>query len=178
VGDALVRLAEWLRDLWPFRKVEPWQRGTVVVFGRYWRAVGPGVYPVIPWFIEIDGYSVVPAVVSTPRLDIELKDGTAVSFVAAITLRVADVERALLRVSDYEQTTVEAASAALAERLAEVETAQLAPERRGRLLASLRKRVQDEVAEWGVEVTNLRFTTFVTRPRFYRVLGDSPLTSW
>jgi regulator of protease activity HflC (stomatin/prohibitin superfamily) len=178
VGDALVRFAEWLRELWPFRIVDAYEHGVVTILGRYWKTVGPGVYPCIPWFTDVVGYSVVPAIVQTPRLDIELQDGTAVSFVASATVRVTDVRLAILTVDNYTETTVELLSAVLAEKLAEVDTGRLDPEKKRRLLADLVRWANEEASEYGIEISKLRFTTFIKRPRFYRVLGDAPLTLW
>lgn len=178
-GDFFRLIQQWIEFLWPFAMVREWETGGYYVCGRFWKTVGPGVYPVVPWFTDIVQFSKATAIVGTPRLDITLKDGTLLSFAASATVRMVDFNLAVNTVEDFRETTQELIAAALAEKLAEADPGRLDPESRGRLFAALRGAVQREAAEFGIEVSKLRFTTFVVNPRTYRLLtGGDAVASW
>lgn len=173
--DWLKPLVELVAFLWPFRMVKQWERAGYYVNGRWKKELGPGVYPVIWWFQEVWEVSVAEEIVTGRRQDITLSDGTLLSFVAAATIRVVDVRAALNDVQAYKETAVEAVEGVLADRLASVDVGRLEWSKRARLAADLRRWVQDELTRYGVEVTNLRFMTFVTNARAYRLILDAPL---
>jgi len=55
-------LVEFLSRFWPLAIVEQWERGVFYCLGRaYRRSLPPGLYPFVPWFMRIDGVSVVPS---------------------------------------------------------------------------------------------------------------------
>jgi len=171
--DLFRLLGEWLQFIWPLRKVHQWERGLRYRFGRYVCELEPGIYWATPWFGEVRAESVVPGIVQTPRIDITAQDGTMVTLQASATVRVGDLPKAMNEVDAYMETTQELITAVLAEKVAEVDAERLRPEKRGRLLSDLRRWVHLEAAKCGVEVTNLRFTTFVMNPRPFRLLGDN-----
>lgn len=158
--------------IWPLRMVKQWQRGGYYWFGRYRREVGPGVWPVVPWFGEVHEVDVCEAIVGTSRQDITMKDGTLLSFAASATVRVVNVRLALNAVDQFRETAQEAVAAVLAERLAQVDPERLEPDRRGRLFTTLRDAVADELAPYGIEVTKLRFTSFIVNARAHRLIVD------
>ncbi len=173
MSDFLRLIGEWIEFLWPLRKVEQWERGLLYRNGRYVRELGPGIYPILPWFHDIKAWSVVPGILQTPRIDITAQDGTMVTLQVSATVRVVDLAQAVNTIDAYMETTQELITAVVAEKLAEVDAARLAPEKRGRLLADLRRWVAAEALEIGVDVSKLRFTTFVMNPRPFRLLGDA-----
>lgn len=164
---------EKLRELWPLFIVRQWERGAYYVVGRYWKMVGPGLYVVPPFFCELRTIATVPAIVGTPRLDVTLSDGTLASFAATATCRVVDVALALNTIDDYRETTQELLAGELADRMAKVAPERLKPEVRGRLLSDLQKALNAQTAKFGVEVSRVRFTTYVTGVRTYRLLSDT-----
>jgi regulator of protease activity HflC (stomatin/prohibitin superfamily) len=179
MGDFLRVILDSIQYLWPFRLVKPWERGGYYVFGRFWRVVPPGVFPVIPWFTEVMTISVVPAIVETTRQDITLQDGkTVLSFAASAVVQVVDFNLAVNTIDNFHQTTQELIRAVLAEKLAQVDAERLAPEKRGRLLADLRRWIDEEARTFGVEVQKLRFPTFILNARTYRLLQDTQSNPW
>ena len=173
MSDLVRLIAEFIQLLWPFRLVRTGERGGYYIGGRFWRDVGPGCWPVIPWFMDVKAYPEVPAIISTPRLDITLKDGTLLSFSVAASVRMADYHLAINTVDSYTETMIELLSAVCADRLAAVETDRLDPERRGRLLPDLRRWVNEESRTFGVETQRVRFTSFILNPRVWRLLQDA-----
>lgn len=177
----LVRLVfDFIEFLWPFRAVEQWERGVYYFFGKCWRTVGPGRWPVIPYFMEVRAVGIAPSIVGTPLLTITLKNGDALTFSVAATVFVEDAAAALNKIEDYEETTQELLGARVAEKLAEVDPNRIDSGSRRRLATDLARWLDEETVEYGVRVTALRFTNFVVNVRTYRFLTDTslPALAW
>lgn len=172
MGELVRLLIDVCQFLWPFRRVSEWERGGWLVCGRWKNEVGPGVYFVIPWFIDIHEVSIAEAICGTARQDITLQDGSTLSFSATATCRVVDVKQAVCSVDDYRTTTQELLASVLADKLAEVDAARLAPDKRGRLFADLKRWVAEEAKGYGVEVSKVRFTSFLVSTKTHRLIID------
>lgn len=178
MGELARLFLQWIEFLWPLRKVRPFERGLLIFCGRWQREVGPGIYPFLAWFMDFFAESAAEGLVGTPRIDLTLKDGSPVTVKASATVRVVDVRLAVNKVDAYMESAAELLEAVVAEKIAEVEAERLTPEKRGRFLTDLRRWVNLEAAQYGIEFTKLRFTTFVFSPRFYRVMSDSAAMPW
>lgn len=172
LSDFLRLITEVIQFIWPFRIVSEWEHGVYYVNGQVWREVGPGLYPVVPWFCDVRTVDMVPGIVSTRRQDITVADGTILSFAASAWACVTDATAAMNRVDQYLVTVREVVEAVLADRLAAVDVERLAPDKRARLLADCRKWIEMETQPFGVEITKVRFTSFVTRVKAHRLLVD------
>ena len=160
--DLLRILIDIWRYLWPFRTVEQWQQGVYYAWGRYWRTVRPGIWPVVPYFIQLRPVTIAPTISSTPLQTITLKDGRTLTFSASVTVRVENAANALNLVDLYDETTIELVSGMLAEHLARVEPSRLDPERinRGALLEELKTEADQETSKFGVRIDAIRFPSF------------------
>jgi hypothetical protein len=177
VNDFLRLVLESIEFLWPFEKIKPYQRGLYVVAGRWQWEIGPGIYPIIPWFIEVVAESSAWAVVSTSRIDITAQDGTMVVLQAAAKVKIVDLKAAYNSVDAYMETCQERLTTIVATKIAEVDAARLAPEKRSRLLSDLRRWVDEDTKTYGVETMEVNFTTFVTNAKPYRLLGDNAVVA-
>jgi len=173
MAELLRALVDVIGYLWPFRIVWEWEAGAYYVCGRYWKQVGRGCWPVIPFFCDVKTVNIVPDVYSTGLNDITTKDGGILSFDATVTLVVTDAAAALNSVVNYDETVVEVAGAILADTLADLDAERLDPERRRGLIRTCLTAVNREANEYGVEVTAIRFTTFVRRCKTIRLLGTA-----
>ncbi len=172
MGELVRLLIDSIAYIWPFRIVRQWERAGYFIFGKWRREIGPGVYMVIPFFMDVHQISVAEAICGTQRQDITLSDGSTLSFQATCTARVVDVRKAVCSVDEYQTTTQELLASVLADKLAEVDADRLSPQKRGRLFSDLKRWVADEAAGYGVEVTKVRFVSFVTNIRTHRLLID------
>lgn len=170
--DLLQLLGQWAEFLWPFRRVQLFERALYTVCGRWQAEVGPGTWFVIPWFCEVDPVAMSKGIVSTPRIDITMQDGRLLSTQVSAVVRVVNLRAAVNAVDAFMESSQELLHAVVADKLADVDSRRLEPEGRRRLVGDLRRWVNEESAEFGVEFDKLRFTTFVVNPRPYRVLGD------
>lgn len=182
MGDFLRVLLEIIQFLWPGRKVMTWEEGCLYILGKYKKKLGPGTYWIIPWFMEIKEFSVVPGIVTTTRQDITLLDGSILHFAASLRVRVSDLALALNTIDSYQETTQELAMNLFADKLADMDAVRLQPENRRRLASDLRRAIANEAKEFGVEVSGVTFTTFVHKPRVIRLLTGTEVlgqgSSW
>lgn len=165
-------LLDAFQYIFPLRRVEAWERGVVYLFGRYWRTVGPGIYLIAPWFMEVRPVSVVPGVLILPLQTVTLRDGRALTFSASVWYQVEDAASAMNRIERYEETTSELASGLLAERFADVNPERFDPARgrRDRLLAELTQELDDGAKEFGVRISRVWLGNFALGVRTYRLL--------
>jgi len=99
-----------------------------------------------------------------------------VTLPTSASVRVVDLRKAYNTVDACMETTQERITAIVATKLAEVDAAPLAPEKRGRLLTDLRKWVDADTQKYGVETSDLCFTAFLVNPPF-RFLDDNAAVS-
>lgn len=179
MSELLRLVLDSLAYLWPFRLVKTGELGGYYIFGKFWRTVTPGKpYPVIPWFMDVRCYADVPAIFSTPRLDLTLADGTLLSCVVTATGQMVDYNRAINTVDSYTETMIELVSAVSAHRIAECQKERLLPGARGRFLSDLTRWINAESIEWGIQVSKVRFQTFVFNPRTFRLMQDAGVAPW
>lgn len=172
--DLVRLLLELLQTLSPLRLVWQWQRGLYYVCGRYWRTVGPGCWPVVPWLVDVKPVGVVPAIYNTPLQTVTLRDGRALAFTATITAEIENAAEAWNRVERVAESTVELVAGILADRLADADPGRFdpAPGKREVLIEELRAEADRATAEFGVRVRAIRFANFVLGVRTYRLLGE------
>lgn len=174
----LATLLDLLKSFWPLALVSQWERGFYVVWGHALkRQIGPGIYPFIPWFMDVSAVSIVPAPVSTPLLNITLRDGRTVGYSVTAIVQVTDVWHAINSIDNYKESTSECVASKVSEKLGEVDASRLDSDKRRRFLSDLLRWVNEDTNQFGVEVRALRFTNFALNQRAYRILADSALAS-
>jgi hypothetical protein len=179
IAELLAILVQIVQLLWPIRIVEESERAGRFFCGHWVSEKEPGWYWNVPFFMDVKPLSIAKGIVTTPRLDIPLSDGNRLSFSASSTCRVIDVKLALLAMDDYKETTQELLSAVIADKLMDVDAERVTnPEKRRRLFSDLRRWVQDEGTEFGLEFTRVRFTSLVVDAPVMRLLSDNGGTSW
>lgn len=172
IAELLAIIVQIVTLLWPIKIIKEWEAGGRLVCGHWVSEKGPGWYWNIPFFMDIHEVSMAEAICGTSRQDITLSDNSTLSFSATCTARVIDIKLAVCSVDDYRTTTQELLASVLADKLAEVDAARLAPDKRGRLFADLKRWVADEAKGYGVEVSKVRFTSFLINARCHRLIVD------
>ncbi len=170
--DLLRLLVEVFQYLWPFRPVHQWERGCYYVLNRIWKEVGPGVWPIIPYFMDVRATGIVPDPIIGPRQDVTLADGSTAFFNASVIVTVLNVTKAINDVHDYERAVIEIMERTVGMRLQEETAAKLSPEARGRFLAGIRREIDTQTQVFGVGVSSLAFPCFVLNTRTYRLVSD------
>jgi regulator of protease activity HflC (stomatin/prohibitin superfamily) len=172
VNELIQSIIDFVKGLWPFDQVKEWEAGILIVNGKVKRVLGPGVWFILWWFWELHTISLQPALLNTGRQDVTLKDGSVVTFRATGWARVVDPLKAFIGVDSYKETAQELVTAVVSDKLAMVEASRLEPENRARLLSDLTKWVSKEAEEYGVEISKIRFASFVHRAKTMRIILD------
>jgi regulator of protease activity HflC (stomatin/prohibitin superfamily) len=174
LSDLLQTIVGIAQYLWPFREVQHWERGAYMFFGRVFAVVGPGRWPVVPYFMDVIAVTTVPAIISTPLQTITLSDGhSTLTYSASALVRVIDVRAALVNIDSYEQTSQELLAAELAKELADADADRLTSDKRGRLITTIKNRISSETEKFGVVCEGLFFTNYAINLRTYRLLVDN-----
>jgi len=160
--------------VFPFRRVEQWEAGLYYVLGRYWRTVGPGCWPLTPYFMDVVPVSMVPSIHGTALQTITLRDGLTLTYSATATVQVENAATATNAVDKWPETTMELIAGLLSERLADVDPKRFDPARnkRDRLLEELREEIDTATKVFGVRVRSLRFNNFALGVRTYRLMSE------
>jgi regulator of protease activity HflC (stomatin/prohibitin superfamily) len=178
--------------IWPYQKVEPWERGIYTHGGRHvtrrkwWMlpssapdedgSIGPGWYFVFPWFGDIITRDVQPGVMVSPMQDVTLRGGDVLTFSASAGFSIESVSRAILSVENYRETMVEYLMG-IAEALADTDPTRFdaARGKRDRLRKELAEGLDEKTRQFGVRVHWVQFPHFVTHKRVYRLLSDKSI---
>ena len=174
MGELLRLLFDAVAYIWPFRLVYTGEEGGYYVCGKFWKKVGPGwPWPVLPWFMEVRKYPVVPAIYASKRLDLTLRDGTLLSCTVTATGQIFDFNLAINTVDSYSETVVELTSAVTARFLVLKGKADLAPEHWDSVTSELTRRLNAKSKKYGIKISGVVFTTFVFNPRVFRLMQDA-----
>lgn len=179
--DFLRLLVDVLAYIWPFRRVEQWERGCYYILGRHYGGwpsrrvdgtVGPGTWPLIPYFMEVRACVTVPTVYKPPLQRVTLRDKTSLAFRVTIQVCVTDAAKATNTVERWDETTWEIVTGVMGERLADVDPERFDPARgkRSRLLEELRAECNERTSAYGVETQAVWFSDFVVGARTYNLL--------
>lgn len=187
MGEFLQQILQFIEFLWPLVRVEAHESGFFEVFGRVtipWRwfafstkklttaHVGPGVYVKIPWFTNVTTCGIETGIANTGRIDIETKDGRSLTVSASARCRVIDPQKAMILLKDHERSMQEILAGVLSEKLAEVEPERLEPNKRARLNTTIYNEIAKEAEEFGIEISWIKFTTFIRNPKMIRLLDE------
>lgn len=185
----LSALFDYLFKLWPFAKIQPWERGIritylpwevrfklsfpfYVLFPPEVRIVelGPGMHRAILWIDEIKKESVVDQPMDLLIQTVTTKDERQVTFSVNIQYIVVDVKSNILNVHNFEASMEAAARTHLAKRVRAFNWLKLL-ERQRWLEASLGKTLTTRAKRWGVEIQEVGFTD-LAESKTYRVPGE------
>lgn len=143
MGNWLESIFNRLADLWPWRKIQGWQKAVrttflpiftwpQIVITRAWPWMtitfapkvevfsGPAVIRVVPWFDSVEVRDVKEDSYNLPTQSVTTKDGKAISFGGAFFYEIEDVQKAVFDVRQFESTLQDLAMVHMAERLREM----------------------------------------------------------
>ena len=177
MGDFLSQLLQLIKDLAPFRVVEPWEDGFYLTFSRVGKRVGPGIWPVVPYFQDVKALSVAESRLTTPMLNVVLTNGQRLAFSVSARVKVVDVVRALVDVGTYQETIGEEVAAFVADFLAEARADRFETvQKRRNMIAEATTLLNERTRVYGVEVIEIQFTNWILDIKTYRLLNDSSLS--
>jgi len=137
------------------RLINQYERGVVLRLGKYSSTRQPGlnwIIPVVDRMIKVDMRI---TTMDVPRQEAITKDNVPVGVNAVVYFKVERAEDAVLKVENYSYAVSQYALAALRDIIGGVELDTLLTERE-RIAADIKKVVDTETTEWGIDVTAIK----------------------
>lgn len=119
--DKLFEVLQWsLEALIPFVIISHYERGILLRFGHFRRALEPGLHWCLPLHLDQVIYeNVKPRTTHISGLSTTTKDGKSVGFDAIVTWSIVDIEKALLEVNDIHDAITDACAGEIGTRMTE-----------------------------------------------------------
>jgi len=169
--DAAINKIVWL---WPFKKVQPWQRAVRSCFipfrGVKVTILHPGIARAIPWFDSFEVRDIREDTWNLPTQSVTTKDDVAVSLSANFVYEIDDVKSAVLNVQEFASSLQDLAMVHLAERIRELTWAELRDGQKD-LERSLKGTLETRAKKWGVGINRVGITDLV-KARQFRHFGE------
>lgn len=136
------------------RVLNEYERGVVLMLGRFWKVKGPGlivVVPVIQTMIRVDLRT---RVFDVPEQDVISRDNVSVKVNAVVYFRVLDAEKAIIQVEDFMAATSQLAQTTLRSVLGQHELDEMLAERE-KLNVDIQTILDQQTDAWGIKVLNV-----------------------
>lgn len=132
--------------------LKEYERGVVLMLGRFWRVKGPGLIIVLPVIQQMFRIDLRTVVMDVPPQDVISRDNVSVHVNAVVYFKVVDPERAVLQVENYYEATSQLAQTTLRSVLGQHELDEMLAERE-KLNADIQKILDEQTVAWGIKVT-------------------------
>jgi regulator of protease activity HflC (stomatin/prohibitin superfamily) len=165
---------QFIEFVWPFRQVEPWERGIIIVCGRWVFEVGPGVYPLFWYFMKMHTVNMLPETQHLGTVEVvTTENGETISYGVLIETQVLDAKLAYLTVEDYDNKSRRDAWGIIAMQLADLPSKRLQAGDQRALRRTMILSINKVIERYGVTCLTLAFPTFVGGMRSYRLFTGS-----
>lgn len=135
--------------------INQYERGVVLTLGKYTGTLGPGLKIVIPIIQRIIRVDMRITTIDIPKQEVITKDNVPVGINAVVYVQVENAEAAVLKIQDYYYAVMQYAQTALRDVAGGVELDAVLTER-DKIAEQIKKIVDKETAEWGVNVTAIK----------------------
>ncbi|KAF2083486.1 membrane protease subunit, stomatin/prohibitin like protein [Saccharata proteae CBS 121410] len=152
----------------PYKPVAQGNVGLITKFGRFSRAVDPGLVKVNPLSENLIQVDVKIQIVEVPKQVCMTKDNVSLYLTSVIYYRITSPHKAAFGISNIRQALVERTQTTLRHVIG-ARVLQDVIERREEIAASIREIIEDTSASWGVEVESMLIKDII----FSQELQDS-----
>lgn len=135
--------------------IDQYERGIVLTLGTYTTTLEPGLNFVIPYIQRVIKVDIRITTSDIPQQEVITKDNVPVGINAVVYFMVTKPETAVLKIQDYTYAVTQYAQTALRDVIGGVELDSLLVERQ-KLAEEIKKIVDMETSEWGVDVTAIK----------------------
>lgn len=158
-------IIDFLHQFWPLCVVYSYQRGIRFWLGVDKKEVGPGLYAFVPFFGHIEVVNVAPDVLKLYDQAVTTKDGIGVMIACNVCFRVVDARKSFIEVQELHSSISDIFRQHINKRVRAWTWDELL-EKQSDLESSARKTMTTAVKDWGVEVDNIGFVSFVKTRNF------------
>ncbi len=135
--------------------IDQYERGIVLTLGSYSYTLEPGLKVVIPIVQRIIKVDIRITTSDIPQQEVITKDNVPVGINAVVYFQVTKPEDAVLKIQDFTYAVTQYAQTALRDVIGGVELDSLLTDRQ-KIAEEIKKLVDMETTEWGVDVTAIK----------------------
>lgn len=135
--------------------IDQYERGIILTLGSYSYTLEPGLKIVIPIIQRLIKVDIRITTSDIPQQEVITKDNVPVGINAVVYFQVTKPEDAVLKIQDYTYAVTQYAQTALRDVIGGVELDSLLVDRQ-KIADEIKKLVDSETTEWGVDVTAIK----------------------
>ncbi len=135
--------------------INQYERGIVLTLGSYSYTLEPGLKVIVPIFQRLIRVDIRITTSDIPQQEVITKDNVPVGINAVVYFQVTKPEDAVLKIQDYTYAVTQYAQTALRDVIGGVELDSLLIDRQ-KIADEIKKLVDQETTEWGVDVTAIK----------------------
>lgn len=135
--------------------INQYERGIVLTLGTYSYTIAPGLKVVIPIVQRLIKVDIRITTSDIPQQEVITKDNVPVGINAVVYFQVTKPEDAVLKIQDFTYAVTQYAQTALRDVIGGVELDSLLIDRQ-KIAGEIKKIVDSETTEWGVDVTAIK----------------------
>ncbi len=135
--------------------IDQYERGIVLTLGSYSYTLDPGLKVIFPIFQRLIKVDIRITTSDIPQQEVITKDNVPVGINAVVYFQVTKPEDAVLKIQDYTYAVTQYAQTALRDVIGGVELDSLLTDRQ-KIAEEIKKLVDSETTEWGVDVTAIK----------------------
>lgn len=132
--------------------LKEYERGVILLLGRFWRVKGPGLIIVVPIIQQMFRIELRTIVMDVPPQDVISRDNVSVKVNAVVYFRVVDPQKAVIQVENYFEATSQLAQTTLRSVLGQHDLDEMLAERE-KLNADIQKILDEQTDAWGIKVS-------------------------
>lgn len=132
--------------------LKEYERGVILLLGRFWRVKGPGLVMVVPILQQMFRIELRTIVMDVPPQDVISRDNVSVKVNAVVYFRVVDPQKAVIQVENYFEATSQLAQTTLRSVLGQHDLDEMLAERE-KLNADIQKILDEQTDAWGIKVS-------------------------
>src|SRR3989344_5133383 len=135
--------------------VDQYERGIVLTLGSYSYTLAPGLKILIPFIQRLIKVDIRITTSDIPQQEVITRDNVPVGINAVVYFQVSKPEDAVLKIQDFTYDVTQYAQTALRDVIGQVELDSLLTDRQ-KIADEIKKLVDSETSEWGVDVTAIK----------------------
>jgi len=135
--------------------IDQYERGIVLTLGSYSYTLAPGLKILIPFIQRLIKVDIRITTSDIPQQEVITRDNVPVGINAVVYFQVSKPEDAVLKIQDYTYAVTQYAQTALRDVIGGVELDSLLIDRQ-KIAEEIKKLVDVETSEWGVDVTAIK----------------------
>ena len=135
--------------------IDQYERGIVLTLGSYSYTLSPGLKVLIPFVQRLIKVDIRITTSDIPQQEVITRDNVPVGINAVVYFQVSKPEDAVLKIQDYTYAVTQYAQTALRDVIGGVELDSLLTDRQ-KIAEEIKKIVDQETTEWGVDVTAIK----------------------